>query len=111
MKRVVLAGREGREVYYKYYLSVGSHQAGDVVQLVAKAHGEHAVGLVQHEERGARERDLLRREEVEEAPRGGHHRVEGGRGVGAFQLGHLRVLVHAPVEHHARQPAPQRLDR
>jgi len=98
-------------VFYKYYLSVGSDEAGDVVELVAKAHGEHAVGLVQHEERGARERDLLGREEVEEAPRGGHHRVEGGRGVGAFQLGHLRVLVHAPVGHHAGQPAPQRLDR
>ena len=66
----------------------------DLPHVVDEAHVEHAVGLVEHEDRDLVEPDMALVEQVEQAPRRGDENVDAG-----LQRLHLVMLVDAAEDH------------
>ena len=84
-----LRGHGGRE---HHLLAVLGQQGVDLHDVVREAHVEHAVGLVEHEERGAREVEVAHLQMTEQTTRrGDDHRCS------AAQALHLLVEARAVV--------------
>jgi hypothetical protein len=83
-------------------LTVGAQLVHDAADLPLEPHLEHAVGLVQHEERHAPAAARLLPQQVQQAAGRGHHCV-------AARLERSPLLVHVHAAEHRHYLAPLRL--
>jgi hypothetical protein len=84
-------GHRGRE---EQRLPLLRERGDDALHVGQKAHVEHAIGLVEHEDLDALEGERALPHQVEEAAWGGHHDVHA-----ALELGDLGPFAHAAEDH------------